>query len=127
MTKLPNPQNRPHGGASDEFVHPNLDHRTLWWLRCTHCGLSSYQGNIPRFASTQQLWTAMLARGWTRRDDGRVLCLLHSRMADCQELGHLMTDWEPHAIEPRALEWCYCQRCGGNFAQRVRLGRPRRS
>jgi hypothetical protein len=34
MTKLPNPQTRPGRGASDEFVHPNLQHRSLWWLRC---------------------------------------------------------------------------------------------
>jgi hypothetical protein len=35
MTKLPNPRTRPGRGASDEFVHPNLEHRTLWWLRRT--------------------------------------------------------------------------------------------
>jgi hypothetical protein len=26
MTKLPHPQTRPGRGASDEFVHPNLEH-----------------------------------------------------------------------------------------------------
>ena len=35
MTNLPNPKPRPGRGASDEFVHPNLERRTLWWLRCT--------------------------------------------------------------------------------------------
>ncbi|HEY0165663.1 MAG TPA: hypothetical protein VGB75_01355 [Jatrophihabitans sp.] len=35
MTKLPNPQPPPGRGASDEFVHPNLEHHTPWWLRCT--------------------------------------------------------------------------------------------
>ncbi|MDT0262326.1 hypothetical protein [Jatrophihabitans lederbergiae] len=120
MTKLPNSRSRPNRGASDEFVHPNLEQRTLWSVRCTHCDLSSYHGNIPRFTSTKQLWTAMLARGWTRRDDGRVLCLLHTRVADCQELGHAMTDWTPHVVDPTALQWRYCQRCGANFAQRVR-------
>jgi hypothetical protein len=121
MMKLPNSRSRPNGGASDEFVHPNLEQRTLWSLRCTHCGVSSYHGNIPRFPSIKQLWTAMLACGWTRRD-GRVLCLLHSRVADCQELGHQMTDWLPHAVDPEALEWRYCRRCGGDLAQRVRTG-----
>jgi hypothetical protein len=113
MPNLPN-------SAGDEFVHPNLDHQTQWSLHCTVCGLASYNGSVPRFESTEKLWRVMLARGWTRRDDGRVLCVIHSHVADCDRDGHEVTDWMPQPIEPTALEWRYCQRCGANFDQRVR-------
>jgi hypothetical protein len=113
MPNLPN-------STGDEFVHPNLDHQTLWSLHCTVCGLDCYNGSVPRFESTENLWRAMLARGWTRRDDGRVLCPIHTQVADCDRDGHVVTNWMPHPIEPNALEWRYCQRCGANFDQRVR-------
>ena len=101
-------------------VHPNLEHRTLWWLHCTICGLASYNGSIPRFRSVEELWRVMLANDWTRHDDGRVLCPLHSLVAECDRSGHRVTDWLPHPIEPDGIEWRYCDRCGARFDQRVR-------
>jgi hypothetical protein len=58
---------------------------------------------------------------WTRRDDGRVLCRIHSRVADCDRDGHLDTRWRTHPIDDD-LEWRYCERCGAAFEQRI-IGR----
>jgi hypothetical protein len=102
-----------------EYVHPNLEQATLWWLHCTLCGVQSYAGAVPRFASPEQLWRTMLNRGWTRYDDGRVLCPGHSSVAECQRNGHRMSDWAPHPIEPDHIQWRFCLRCGAGFTQRV--------
>ena len=61
---------------------------------------------------------SMLHTGSSRRDDGRVLCVHHSAVADCEQLGHDVIGWSTHPIEPD-LEWRYCDRCGGAFEQRI--------
>jgi hypothetical protein len=56
--------------------------------------------------------------GWTRRDDGRVLCKHHSNVAHCDSVGHVVNPWIEHPIDP-GLEWRYCELCGSAFEQRI--------
>lgn len=55
---------------------------------------------------------------WTRRDDGRVLCRIHRRVADCDRDGHLIAPSHQHSIEPD-LQWRYCRNCSAAFEQRI--------
>jgi hypothetical protein len=101
--------------------HPELKHATVWWLECTYCGLDAVGGKPLWFTTLEQLWEAMLDRsghGWTRRDDGRVLCRHHSAVADCEISGHQICPWAEHPLDA-GLEWRYCQRCGSSFEQRI--------
>jgi hypothetical protein len=100
-------------------VHPQVRSHVLWWLECTLCGVDSYAGNIARFASEADMWAVMLGEcGWSRRDDGRVLCRWHGAVADCDAEGHQLTLWVEHPIEAE-LDWRFCARCGAQFAQRI--------
>jgi hypothetical protein len=107
--------------TQDRYVHPALRIGQLWWVECTVCGTESFGSDVPRFASEEQLWATVTAArpyGWTRRDDGRVLCRHHSAVADCDAGGHDVGPWTVHPIGDD-LQWRYCQRCGGSFEQRI--------
>jgi hypothetical protein len=84
------------------------------------CGANSYGTTVPAFDSPAEMWSVLegLDYGWTRRDDGRVLCRIHSCVADCDRDGHHITQWLGHPIES-TLQWRYCQHCGGVFEQRI--------
>jgi hypothetical protein len=72
------------------------------------------------FDSRIEMWAVLEddEHGWTRRDDGRVLCRIHSHVADCDRDGHRVTPWHAHPID-RGLEWRYCEQCGAQFEQRI--------
>jgi hypothetical protein len=67
------------------------------------------------------MWAQMLdplEHGWSRRDDGRILCRRHSEVADCDVWGHQLTLWTEHPLESD-FDWRYCGRCGAAFEQRI--------
>lgn len=105
-------------GGEERWCHPQLQSRAFWWLECTVCGPDSAAGGSPLVESEADAWSEVTTAGWTRRDDGRILCRVHSAVADCDALGHVMRPWAEHPIGPD-LEWRFCSRCGSQFAQRV--------
>jgi hypothetical protein len=56
--------------------------------------------------------------GWTRLDDGRILCPAHRRGSQCDVGGHELTPWTAHPLDD-GLEWRYCLHCGSHFEQRI--------
>src|SRR4051794_19999276 len=68
-----------------ESTQPAEQSRRVWWAECTLCGTVSYGGRVPVFESRAETWAALEGDdyGWARRDDGRVLCRIHSQLADC--------------------------------------------
>jgi hypothetical protein len=118
----PDPGERiaPGEAAPETWLHPQIHVATVWWLECTVCESDGYDGRRPQFRDEADMWDAMLGEyGWTRRDDGRVLCPHHSAVADCEAAGHTMLRWHEHPIGPK-LDWRYCSRCGSAFEQRRR-------
>jgi hypothetical protein len=106
---------------SVESTQPAEHSFRLWWAACTLCGTESFGGVIPVFGSRTAMWATLegFEYGWSRRDDGRVLCRPHSAVADCDREGHDVTRWYQHPIEPD-LQWRHCRRCGAQFDQRLR-------
>jgi hypothetical protein len=101
--------------------HPQINAQWAWTVACTVCDWDSYAGQVPSFGTEQQMWSAILSPhsyGWTRRDDGRVLCRHHSAVADCDADGHQTSPWTEHPLDAD-LDWRFCVRCGGEFEQRV--------
>lgn len=106
---------------SDARRDPRVRSQTTYWIDCTVCGSHADRPPPPRYASEAEMWHAMLdpgGSGWTRRDDGRVLCPTHADAAQCDENGHTMTPWTAHPLDER-LKWRYCARCGADFAQQI--------
>ena len=100
------------------WQHPHLVHTDAWATSCTACAAASIDQVSPAYPTSDQLWTALDDLGWTRRDDGRVLCRLHSAVADCDRDGHRLSPWTQHPIEDD-LEWRFCIWCGARFEQRI--------
>lgn len=118
MTSTPEP---PDGnGGSPESTQPAERSRRVWWAECTMCRTTSYGAAIPVFDSPAHMWATLEGDdyGWTRRDDGRVLCRIHSDVADCDRDGHQIMSWQQHPIEP-GLQWRYCRNCGVALEQRI--------
>jgi hypothetical protein len=110
------------GRAADDLeqapTNPAVHAARVWWLTCTVCG-PDVNNVVSGFRSESEMWEVMINNlGWSRRDDGRVLCRIHSAVADCDTLGHLPVRWEIHGVDA-GLDWRYCRRCGGVFDQRV--------
>jgi hypothetical protein len=113
-------RHRKENVVSDDLEDPRVQAETLYWIGCTVCGPD---GEIapPRFTSEIEMWNELLRPsldGWIRLDDGRILCSLHRRMAECDLDGHQMTPWTEHPLDDE-LDWRYCHRCGANFEQRT--------
>jgi hypothetical protein len=107
--------------ADLQMNDPRVRSRTVYWISCTVCGEDADQA-APRFDSEADLWRALLSSdgvGWTRRDDGRILCPAHRGVGICDEDGHVMTLWVMHPLDDE-LEWRYCETCGARFEQRSR-------
>ena len=101
--------------------HPQIHVGEAWRADCTVCGTDAYANVIPAFASEREMWEALLSShqyGWTRRDDGRILCRIHSAVADCDVHGHRKSSWTEHPLDDQ-LDWRYSIRCGGAFQQRI--------
>ena len=105
------------------MIYESRDHRvrseTTFWIDCSACGPDAAPAP-PRFRSENELWDALLHPdddGWIRRDDGRILCPVHRRIAECDEHGHVLSSWTTHPLDD-GLEWRSCSRCGAEFAQR---------
>lgn len=107
--------------GSVESTQPAERNRRVWWAECTLCGTASCGSAVPVFGSPTKMWATLEGDDyrWTRRDDGRVLCRIHSEVADCDRDGHQIMSWRQHPIEP-ALQWRYCRTCGMAFEQRRR-------
>jgi hypothetical protein len=100
-----------------------VQRRTHWSARCTACELIesvASEAESPPFDSEADMWRQLLGDvyGWTRRDDGRVLCRAHSGVADCDANGHLIGRWVEHPLD-EDLDWRFCTRCGSQFEQRI--------
>jgi len=98
---------------------PLVGRETVYWIDCSVCGPDD-GATPPTFASETELWAALLRPDkncWVRRDDGRVLCPLHRRVAACEELGHALLPWTEHPLDDE-LQWRFCRRCGSEFEQR---------
>lgn len=123
MTETPKP-----GGRVDCIVndHPQIHAVIGWRITCTVCDRIGGRraARSPLFATQERMWATMLGpdgHGWTRRDDGRILCRHHSAVAGCDLDGHQIDEWSTHPLDDE-LQWRYCKRCGGEFTQRIPRG-----
>lgn len=99
---------------------PRVMSETHYWIDCSVCGPAA-EPPAPRFTSEAELWRQLLSpseHGWVRRDDGRILCPAHRRVALCDEGDHEMTRWIEHPLDDE-LDWRFCRRCGAQFEQRI--------
>jgi len=105
--------------VESESRDPRVRSETLYWIDCSACNAADGL-RAPRFRSEEDLWHALLTadRGWIRLDDGRVLCPIHRRVAECDSNGHAVTLWAAHPLDAN-LAWRCCTRCGSLFEQRV--------
>jgi hypothetical protein len=104
----------------DDNSDPRIHCETYFWIECTICGPDS-ETAPPRFANEIELWNHLLQPsidGWIRLDDGRILCPIHRRVAECELEGHQMKPWTEHPLDDE-LDWRYCRRCGAGFEQRT--------
>ncbi len=104
---------------------PRVRSETTYWIECTICGPDA-DPPPPRYWSEDDLWASLLRwddSGWTRRDDGRILCNVHRQLARCEAEGHLEMRWTEHPLDDE-MDWRYCPRCGGQFEQRIIRAQP---
>ncbi len=99
---------------------PRVRLEIAYWIDCSVCGPDA-DPPAPRFTSEADLWHELLRpdeRGWIRLDDGRILCPVHRRVAECDRNGNAMSAWIEHPLDD-GLKWRFCLRCGSQFGQRI--------
>jgi len=92
-----------------------------WWVECAECVTGWAEDGVPHFDSPEQAGEHLFGEdgyGFTTRPDGRTLCRHCGEAADCAELGHDYTPWQPWHSDPE-IEWRSCAHCGGGFEDRL--------
>jgi hypothetical protein len=112
--------------VTDDERDPRVQRESFFWIECTICGPDS-EPTPPRFTSEIALWDRLMRPSiddWIRLDDGRILCPIHRKIAECDLDGHEMTPWTEHPLD-EDLDWRYCRRCGSQFEQRIAITQSR--